>query len=78
MSKNPKERAEQLARQTAMKCTGSIINDTRAILDSIPIVEYEKCVEALRTTGCLTHEQYKRRTTALANLDAKLNEKGQP
>ncbi len=82
----PKEKAEKLARQTAMQCTGSIIDDTRAILTTIPLVEYEECVEALKTGLRIIKTEHSftyasniaAMETVLINLDAKLNEKGKP
>ncbi len=84
MSKTTKSTAEKLARQTAMKCTGSIIDDTKAILATIPLVELLECVEALKLAQAYLQQlddesPYTDKTisTALTNLDAKLNEKGQ-
>ncbi len=107
MSKTPKERAEQLAMKAAKaihlsynwsKVIGplqqiQVIDDAQIINTTIPLVEYEECVEALKLiqedtidyikinklgSEALGNNCLNIATKALANVAAKLNEKGQP
>ncbi len=77
----PQQQAEALAMEAAEAINDaqpqSLAYDVTELLRAIPLVELLECVEELRHVYS-AHDSSFRGKRTLMNLDAKLNEKGQP